>query len=167
MSALEDRCRAITTVALDVDGVLTDDGFYWGPNGEEWKRFSFLDVMGVSRARRSGIAFALISGEASPLVERYAKKMSIDDVFMGCKDKLAAIEELATRRGVVPAQVCFVGNDVNDLGALSWAGFAAAPADAHPSVRSAVHFVSALPGGRGAVREILDLIMSHRVLTPS
>src|ERR1019366_1156507 len=67
-------------IALDVDGVLTDGGFWWGPNGEEWKRFCFADVMGVSLARKSGLIVALISGEDSPLVDRFATKMGILDM---------------------------------------------------------------------------------------
>jgi 3-deoxy-D-manno-octulosonate 8-phosphate phosphatase (KDO 8-P phosphatase) len=158
------RAREITLVALDVDGVLTDDGFHWGPNGEEWKRFSFLDVMGISRAQKGGIAFALVSGEVSPLVNRYAAKMSIGNVITGCKDKRGAIIDLAVRLRLVPAQVAFIGNDVNDLEALAWVGFSATPADAHPSVRARVHYVARAPGGRGAVREILDLLLFFTAL---
>ena len=78
-------------IALDVDGVLTDGGFWWGPNGEEFKRFHFLDVMGIARARRSGTVFALISGEDSPLVTRFARKVGIEHVFAGSKDKATAV----------------------------------------------------------------------------
>jgi phosphoserine phosphatase len=74
----------IRAVALDVDGVLTDGGVWWGPNGEEWKRFCFADIMGVSLARRAGLELALISGEDSPLVDRYAAKMHIHHIFKGC-----------------------------------------------------------------------------------
>jgi len=81
----------IKAVALDVDGVLTDGTFWWGPDGEEYKRFSFLDIMGVSLGRKAGLVFALISGEDSPLVDRYAAKMGITDVFKGCKDKASAL----------------------------------------------------------------------------
>ena len=77
----------IKAIALDVDGVLTDGTFWWGPDGQEWKRFSFRDVMGISRARRAGLVSALISGEDTPLVDRFARKMEIDHVFKGCNDK--------------------------------------------------------------------------------
>ena len=85
----------IRAVALDVDGVLTDGGFWWGPGGEEWKRFCFADIMGVSLARRAGLQLALISGEDSPLVDRYAQKMHIQHVVKGCRDKAAALREFA------------------------------------------------------------------------
>ena len=86
----------IRAVVLDVDGVLTDGGLWWGPLGEEWKRFCFADIMGVSLARRAGLGLALISGEDSPLVDRYAQKMHIRHVVKGCRDKAAALREYAT-----------------------------------------------------------------------
>ncbi len=152
----------VRAVALDVDGVLTDDGFWWGADGSEVKRFSFLDVMGVSIARRAGLTFALISGEASPQVDRYADKMSITHVYKGCRDKATAVARFAEDAGVLLTEVCFVGNDVNDLPAMQACGVRACPADAHPSVRAAAHHVSSLPSGRGAVRELLDLIVQAR-----
>jgi 3-deoxy-D-manno-octulosonate 8-phosphate phosphatase (KDO 8-P phosphatase) len=152
----------IRAFALDVDGVLTDDGFYWGPNGQEWKRFSFADVMGISRASKLGLTFALVSGEASPLVDRYAEKMRIGDVFKGCKDKLAAVKAFADRHALTADQVGMMGNDVNDLAALEWCGFSAAPKDAHPSVRAKVSLVVERSAGFGAVREVLDLWMATR-----
>jgi 3-deoxy-D-manno-octulosonate 8-phosphate phosphatase (KDO 8-P phosphatase) len=112
----------IRAVALDVDGVLTDGTFLWGPEGEEFKRFSFRDVMGVSLARKSGIVFALISGEASPLVDRFAQKMGIAAVYKGCKDKGAALREFAGTHGIPLEEVCFVGDDVNDLPAFADGG---------------------------------------------
>jgi 3-deoxy-D-manno-octulosonate 8-phosphate phosphatase (KDO 8-P phosphatase) len=150
----------IKAIALDVDGVLTDGTFWWGPEGAEWKRFSFADVMGVSLGRKAGLIFALISGEASPLVDRYAAKMGIEDVFKGCKDKAAALRDFAERRGLALSEVAFMGDDVNDLSAMALAGLAAAPATAHASVRRAAAHVSAFPGGQGAVRELVDLVLA-------
>ncbi len=149
---------AIKAVALDVDGVLTDNTFWWGPNGEEWKRFAFSDVMGISLASKSGMRFALISGEPSPLVDRYAAKLGIAHVFSGSKDKAAALGEFATRSQLSVSEVCFLGNDINDLAAMALCGMSAAPADAHPEVRARVDVVTRSPGGHGAVREVLDLL---------
>src|SRR6476646_6506968 len=115
---MADLCR-IKAIALDVDGVLTDGGFWWGPDGQEWKRFSFADVMGVSIARKAGLIVALISGEESPLVDRFAEKMGITDVHKGCKDKGSALREFVRRHDLGLAEVCFMGDDVNDLGALA------------------------------------------------
>jgi 3-deoxy-D-manno-octulosonate 8-phosphate phosphatase (KDO 8-P phosphatase) len=152
----------IRAVALDVDGVLTDGTFLWGPDGEEFKRFSFRDVMGISLARKSGMVVALISGEASPLVDRFAQKMGITDVYKGCKDKGAALKEFAGVHGLSLEEVCFVGDDVNDLPAFVVAGWAAAPADAHPRIRKVAAYVAKACGGKGAVREILDHLMGEQ-----
>jgi 3-deoxy-D-manno-octulosonate 8-phosphate phosphatase (KDO 8-P phosphatase) len=157
----------IRAVALDVDGVLTDGSFWWGPNGEEFKRFHFLDVMGVARATRAGVWFTLISGEDSPILHRYAAKLRIQDVFPGCKDKAAALRQFAARRALDMASICFMGDDINDLAAMSLAGFSAAPSTAHPTVIAAASYVTARRGGEGAVRELLDHLTSTRGLPQS
>jgi 3-deoxy-D-manno-octulosonate 8-phosphate phosphatase (KDO 8-P phosphatase) len=97
---------------MDVDGVLTDGSFWWGPNGEEWKRFHFADIMGLSRARRAGLKLALISGEDSPLIDRLAAKMQISDVEKSCKDKARALQKLADLHHLELAEICFMGDDV-------------------------------------------------------
>ena len=148
----------IKILVLDVDGVLTDGTFSWGSNGEEFKSFSFRDVMGISIARKSGITFALISGEASQLVDRFAEKMCISDVHKGCKDKESALRKFAKNNGFSLDEVCFIGDDVNDLAALSIAGFSAAPGDAYFKVKDEVDYVAQAFGGHGAVREILDYL---------
>ena len=145
----------VRAVALDVDGVLTDGSFWWSADGE-MKRFHFLDVMGIARALRGGVVFALISGEDSPIVTRFADKLGIRDVFVGCKDKASALGEFAARHDVPLTEVCFMGDDVNDVPALMLAGVAAAPANAHytAACRATIHTRAA--GGHGAVRELLD-----------
>lgn len=158
---LRSALPAVKAIALDFDGVLTDDTVSWGPDGEERKSVAFADIMGVSRATKTGFTFALISGEPSPLVDRYAVKMGIADVFKGIKDKAAAFREFAARRGLATHEVAFMGNDINDLGALALSGLSAAPSDAHPSVLAQVDYVAARVGGHGAVREVLDLLMSR------
>jgi len=90
----------IKAIAMDVDGVLTDGGVWWGPNGEEWKRFHFADIMGLSLARKSGMVLALISGEASPLVDRLASKLGIGDVYKNCKDKASALRTFSEKHGL-------------------------------------------------------------------
>lgn len=147
---------SIKAIALDVDGVLTDGTFWWDTAGAELKRFSFRDIMGIARASREGIIFALISGERNPIVDRYAAKMAITAVWQGCKDKAAALREFGEKCGLPLEEIAFMGDDVNDLAAIGLAGFSAAPADAHESVRAAVKLVTQHPGGNGAVREMLD-----------
>jgi 3-deoxy-D-manno-octulosonate 8-phosphate phosphatase (KDO 8-P phosphatase) len=152
---------AIKLIAMDVDGVLTDGSFWWGPNGEEWKRFHFADIMGLSRARKAGLKLALISGEDSPLIDRLAAKMQIQNVEKSCKDKARALRDLATLHHLRLDEICFMGDDVNDLPALEIAGLPAAPADAQPAIRDKCRFVSAARGGNGAVRELIEMILSE------
>src|SRR5579862_8593712 len=139
--------KHLKAIVLDVDGVLTDGGLWWGPNGEEWKRFCFADIMGVSLAKKAGLNIALISGEDSPLVDRFAAKMNIVDIEKNCKDKAGALRRFATRRGLSLNEVCFMGDDVNDLGALEIAGLSAAPASAVPVVLKKVSFIASQTGG--------------------
>ena len=158
--------KRIRALAIDVDGVLSDGGLWWGPDGQEWKRFSFTDIMGVSLARRAGLILALISGENSPLVDRYAEKMLIKHVVKGCRDKAAAVSDFASAAGVSLAEVCFIGDDVNDLPAMLISGFSAAPSNAAPIVLKHVQFIAKAAGGNGAVRELVDALLAARHLSP-
>ena len=150
----------IKAIALDVDGVLTDGGVWWGPSGEEWKRFSFADIMGVSLARKSGFLLALISGEDSPLVDRFAIKMGITHIEKNCKDKAGALRRFAERAGVNLSEICFMGDDVNDIAAMQIAGLAAAPVNAQPVARQHAKFISTSSGGNGAVRELVEALLA-------
>ena len=152
----------IKALVFDVDGVLTDGGVWWGPGGDEWKRFSFIDIMGVSLAIKAGLVVGLISGEDSPLVDRFAAKMGITDVEKGCKDKARALRAFAERRGLALTDVAFMGDDVNDLGAMASAGLSATTANAVAAVRERATFVSERQGGHGAVREFVDAILRVR-----
>ena len=156
--------RAIT---FDVDGVLTDGTFVWSESGEESKRFSFTDIMGVSLLRRLGLKMALISGEPSPLVDRYAEKMHIPFVVKGTRDKATALRDFTTKFDIPLEQTCFFGDDVNDLTAMEIAGLCACPCNAAAEVITYVAqhgYVSKSPGGHGAVRSFADAILSARQL---
>jgi 3-deoxy-D-manno-octulosonate 8-phosphate phosphatase (KDO 8-P phosphatase) len=155
----------IKALAIDVDGTLTDGGLWWGPAGEEMKRFSFVDIMGVSLLRRAGIILALISGEDSELVSRYAEKLLIKDVVRGCRDKASALRSFAEKHGLELSEICFMGDDVNDVPAMGIAGLAAVPANAHSEALAAAGFVSSKPGGQGAVRELADALLYARGMT--
>lgn len=149
-------------IALDVDGVLTDGGVWWGPDGQEWKRFCFADIMGVSLARKAGFTIALISGEDSPLVDRFATKMGISHVEKNCKDKASALKRFAEAAAISLSEICFMGDDLNDLAAMQLAGLAAAPANAQPVIRQSAAFVATNNGGCGAVRELIDALLYAR-----
>jgi 3-deoxy-D-manno-octulosonate 8-phosphate phosphatase (KDO 8-P phosphatase) len=163
-SSSNNALARIRGIALDVDGVLTDGGVWWGPGGEEWKRFCFADIMGISLAQRAGIEFALVSGEESSLVDRFAAKMHIRHVFKGCRDKAAALREFSAAAGIPLDELSYMGDDVNDLPAMEIAGFSAAPAGASTNVIAAASFVTKKSGGNGAVREWIEAILAARQL---
>jgi 3-deoxy-D-manno-octulosonate 8-phosphate phosphatase (KDO 8-P phosphatase) len=154
----------IRALAFDVDGVLTDGGLWWGPNGEEWKRFSFADIMGVSLARRAGLELALISGEDSPLVDRFAQKLLIRHVIKGTRDKAAALREFAASANIALPEIAFMGDDINDLPAMQLAGLSAAPSNASPDVLARANFITKHPGGNGAVRELIEALLAAKGL---
>lgn len=167
-SQLHDGLQTLQAIAFDVDGVLTDGTLLWSTGTvDETKRFSFADIMGISLLRRLGIKMALISGEPSPLVDRYAQKMHLPHVVKGTRDKATALREFAAKFDVPLNRTCFFGDDVNDLFAMEIAGLCACPANAADDVRSFVSehgFVSTHEGGLGAVREFADTLLKARSL---
>lgn len=147
---------------MDVDGVLTDGTFLWSDSGAESKRFSFEDVMGLSRARQAGLTLGLISGEDGVLVDRLARKIGTSNVAKGCKEKGVALRKFSESTGIALERTAYIGDDVNDLPALAIAGFSAAPANAQPAVKAAVALVLERSGGRGAVRQLVEMILAAR-----
>ena len=163
--SIEPALQSVRAIAFDVDGVLTDGGLWWGPDGAEWKRFSFLDIMGISLARRAELSLALISGEDSPLVDRYAQKMHIQHVFKGCRDKESALRQFACTVQINLSEICYMGDDVNDLPAMKIAGVSAAPSNAASDVLANVTLRTKCRGGNGAVRELVYAILKANGLS--
>ena len=151
---------SIKAVAMDVDGVLTDGTVWLDETGRESKRVSFADIMGVSLGRRAGLHFALVSGESGPSLDQIAAKFGVLDVYGGCTDKAAALREFASRHDVDLDEVCFIGDDVNDLPAFELCGLAVAPADAQPAALARAALVTTRSGGAGAVREVVDALLA-------
>ena len=159
------RAAAIEAILLDVDGVLTDGTFEPGDEDAgipERKRFHSRDGLGLVMAKKSGLRLGFVTGRRSGSVRGRAAELSLDYLREGCFDKGPAFDEACAAFGLHPEQVAFVGDDVQDLPALRKAGLAAAPADAHPAVLESVHFVADAPGGRGAVRQIIERILEAR-----
>jgi 3-deoxy-D-manno-octulosonate 8-phosphate phosphatase (KDO 8-P phosphatase) len=159
------RAAAIKLVVSDVDGVLTDACVYYSAEGEALKRFSMRDGMGVELLRDAGIRTALLTREQSAIVQRRAEKLKIDCVWSGQRNKREALPRLIEELGFPLSAVAFIGDDVNDLGALSFvaeAGLAVCPADAVAKVVAQVHFVTSARGGCGAFRELCDLILDNQ-----
>jgi N-acylneuraminate cytidylyltransferase len=146
-------------LVLDFDGVLTDNFVLVDQHGVESVRCSKEDGMGISLVRKAGLDVVILSSEENPVVQRRAEKLRLPCVS-GVADKTAAFRQLVAQRGVAAADVVFVGNDVNDLGCLREAGCGLVVADAHPSALEAADGVLTRPGGRGAVRELCDLLLA-------
>jgi N-acylneuraminate cytidylyltransferase len=156
---LADRCRGVRVLAVDVDGTLTDGGMYYGPDGEILKKFDTRDAKGLARLQARGIRVVVLTGEDSPAVAARMKKLEIAEYYPAVADKLALLQECAGRWGVALQAVAYVGDDVGDLECLRAVGLPCCPADAVPEIRRQVEYVCVNPGGRGAVREVCDLIL--------
>ncbi|AUL25036.1 KdsC family phosphatase [Bordetella holmesii] len=157
---VRERATAVRLMVFDVDGVLTDGSLYFGEHGEMFKRFNALDGHGLRLLMESGIRVALITGRSGPVVDRRAAELGISEVLQGIRNKGAALTELAQRQGVQLDQTGYMGDDIIDLPAMHRAGFAASVHNAPAYVTQAAHWVSALPGGSGAVRECCDLLLA-------
>jgi 3-deoxy-D-manno-octulosonate 8-phosphate phosphatase (KDO 8-P phosphatase) len=160
------RLLTLRALAMDVDGVLTDGTLTWSPSGEEFKTFSFADIMGISLLRRIGFKMALISGEPSPQVDLYARKMHIPFVAKGIRDKAAALRAFSEKFTIPLEAICYFGDDINDLAAMEIAGLCACPSNAAEEVSAFVYrnsgYVSTNRGGQGAVRSLADAILAAR-----
>ena len=154
--------KKIRALVLDVDGVLTDGGMYYGPGGEGLKRFNVKDGMGIGLVLQGGIAVALISGENSEILRRRAEKLKIADVYIGVEDKLKTMETFLAGRKIAFEEAAYVGDDVNDLPPMKKAALPIAVADAVPEVRKAAKWVTTRKGGDAAVREVCDALLSAR-----
>lgn len=161
--AMVKKLQRIRLICLDVDGVLTDRGLYYGPT-EEMKRFDVQDGHGIVLAQRAGLSFAIISGRESAAVTRRAEELGITEVHQGARDKLSILQESAKRRGLTAEEIMFVGDDLPDLPVILWCGASACPADAHPDVASRALFRTHAPGGRGAVREAVEFVLKAQDL---
>jgi len=159
MSRATDNAAKIVLMGFDVDGVLTDGTLYFSSQGDEIKAFSSLDGHGIKMLQRAGVEVAIISGRSSRALELRAQNLGITELHMGVEDKRALLIELAARREIELAQTGYMGDDVVDLPILRVCGFSAAVADAHGEVRARVDYVATKGGGRGAVREVCDLIL--------
>jgi 3-deoxy-D-manno-octulosonate 8-phosphate phosphatase (KDO 8-P phosphatase) len=159
---LRERARRIRLLVLDVDGVLTDGRIYMSAGGEDLKVFHVRDGSGLVALQRAGVSVAIISGRDSAAVTRRAAELGIAHVHQGVGDKAAVLSTLMARLGVTPAETACVGDDTPDLPMLENAGLAIAVADAHGALGPVVHWVTTAAGGRGAVREVCDLLISAR-----
>ena len=160
MSSGQDKLADLRLVAFDVDGVFTDGRIYFAADGTEMKAFHTQDGYGVRRLLNSGVAVAVISGRKSPAVEMRMAELGVAHVILGCKDKVAALDEIAASLGISTDACGFVGDDLPDLPLIEHVGFSAAVANAMPILKKRCDYVTTQSGGAGAVREICDLVVA-------
>lgn len=157
------RARQIKLLLLDCDGVLTDGGLYYSFDGkrvlEGAKVFHIHDGQGLKLAREAGLKVGIISGRISPALTARARDLQIDYLHQGIDDKLSVYEQIKTDEGLADDKIAYVGDDLPDLPIMRRAGLAFAVADAVEEVRERAHFVTNKPGGRGAAREVVELLL--------
>ena len=154
------RLKKIKMLATDVDGVLTDSGMYYSEQGDEMKKFSTRDGMGLVLLRNAGYKLAIITSEDTKIVERRAAKLKITDLFQGVRDKVAAMEIVMKRHSLTWEEVAYIGDDVNDLEVMKRVGFAVTPSDATDENKKVAHYIAKKKGGEGCVRELCDMLLT-------
>jgi 3-deoxy-D-manno-octulosonate 8-phosphate phosphatase (KDO 8-P phosphatase) len=154
-----ERARRLKLMIFDVDGVLTDGGLRYGPEGELIKTFNVLDGHGIKLLQKSGVRTAIISARQSPIVTRRATDLGINVLLQGVEDKRSAFEKTIKELKLTPEECGFMGDDVIDLPVMTRVGFAISVPNGHPEVRSRAHYVAHAHGGKGAVREVCDFIL--------
>ena len=163
---IKDRIFKVKLLILDIDGVLTDGRIIYGDCGDELKFFDVQDGFGLVMLRRTGIPSVVISAKKSRVNQRRAKELRILKLYQNVRDKLKVFEKVVKKMKLKHEEVCFIGDDLMDLPVLSRVGFAVAVANAVEDVKEAVHYVTQKMGGRGAVREVVDLILKTQAKWP-
>jgi 3-deoxy-D-manno-octulosonate 8-phosphate phosphatase (KDO 8-P phosphatase) len=156
---LDARLKRIKLLLMDCDGVMTDGRIWLTPDGDEQKAFHSRDGQGISIWHRAGLKSGIISGRTSSGVKRRAHELKMDYVHAYAKDKTVALEEILAEAKASPDECCYIGDDLGDIAVMRKVGFAVAVADAASDTKAAAHYITNLAGGRGAVREIIELIL--------
>lgn len=158
------RAAAIRLLILDVDGVMSDGLIYMGNNGEELKAFNVRDGYGIRCILTSGIEVAIITGRKAKLLEDRCHTLGISHLFQGQSDKLIAYRQLLSELNLTADQVAYIGDDLIDWPVMEQVGLSVAVADAHPLLLPKANYITRINGGRGAVREVCDLILMSQGL---
>ena len=164
MQDILQKAANIKLVIFDVDGVLTDGSLFIGDDGQEYKAFHSKDGHGMRMLQDSGVDIAIITGRVSKVVEHRAKDLGIRHVYQGKRDKLPAYKELMQHVGLQDEEVAYVGDDVVDLPVMCRVGLAICVQDAHPFVKQHAHWITEHNGGRGAGRDVCEMIMQAKGL---
>jgi 3-deoxy-D-manno-octulosonate 8-phosphate phosphatase (KDO 8-P phosphatase) len=159
---LTDLCRRVELILSDVDGVLTDGGIWYDNQGVEIKGFHIRDGLGIKLWQRAGFKFGLLTARTSHIVKLRAGELGIDIVRQGFEDKLPVMHDLLAELRLTPEQACYIDDDLTDLPAIRLVGVGVAVADAAPEVRAAANHVTRQPGGRGALRELVETVLKAK-----
>jgi N-acylneuraminate cytidylyltransferase len=160
--AVSDTRRSkIRLFATDCDGCLTDGGMYYSETGDELKKFNTKDGMGFALLRKAGIKTAIITGENTKIVENRAAKTKVDYLYQGITDKLTVLKEIAAKEGIDIKEIAYMGDDINDIEALQNCGLSFTVPNATPAARRAASVVVETPGGQGAVREAIEILLGY------
>jgi 3-deoxy-D-manno-octulosonate 8-phosphate phosphatase (KDO 8-P phosphatase) len=159
---MDERLKAIELLLLDVDGVMTDGGIIYDGNGLETKVFNVKDGHGIKMLQRAGIEVGIITGRSSAVVTVRAQELGIELLYQGSLRKLESYEDVKLRTGLADRQIAYMGDDIIDVPVMRRVGFAAAPQDALSEAKKVAHYIASSNGGRGAVREVCDLILKGR-----
>lgn len=152
----------IKMLLTDCDGCMTDGGMYYSEKGDELKKFNTKDGMGFALLREQGIVTGIITGENVELNRRRAEKLKLDILEAGCKDKLTALKRICSDYGIKLDNVCYIGDDVNDIDILKVVGFGCAPSDAVSQVKRIAKYVTKAKGGEGVIREVASLVLDRK-----
>jgi 3-deoxy-D-manno-octulosonate 8-phosphate phosphatase (KDO 8-P phosphatase) len=158
MDAFE-RAKKIKLAVFDVDGVMTDGSLFLADDGQEFKAFNSLDGHGMKMLNRSGVELVIITGRTSQLVALRAINLGVTHLYQGSEDKLTAFLDVLEKSGLDPAECAYMGDDVVDLPVMRRCGLAVCVPAAPALVKQHSHYITQLPGGGGAVRELCEMIM--------
>jgi 3-deoxy-D-manno-octulosonate 8-phosphate phosphatase (KDO 8-P phosphatase) len=159
MQDIHEKAKAVKLVIFDVDGVLTDGGLFLGDDGQEYKAFHSRDGHGMKMLQFTGVVIGIITGRTSEVVRLRMESLGIEYVYQGKQEKLPAYEELRDKLGLADEQIAYVGDDVVDLPIMRQVGLSIAVQDAHPFVLQHAHWQTPHAGGRGAARDVCEMIM--------
>lgn len=159
---IRERAKEIKMIIMDVDGVLTDGRIILGNKGEELKNFYVQDGQGIALALQKGLIIALVSGRRSKVVERRVEELKIKEVYQNISKKIEVYSRLLKKYSLTDEEVAYIGDDLGDIPPLKKAGLAIAPANGVEEVKGIVHYVTRASGGRGAVREAIDIILKAK-----
>ena len=160
--SIKNKCKKIKLVLTDVDGVLTDGGRYYSEKGEIVKRFHVRDGMGINILLRNGIKTAIVTKENSKIVKKWAKEMKISKTYSGIKIKEKELEKICKYYKILPNEIAFIGDDVNDIKLMKKVGFAVTPSDGILQAKKIANYICKNSGGNGALREMIDLILKEK-----